>query len=177
VATPQVTCGPNTTLSNGVCEATATPQVTCGPNTTLTDGVCEAVATPQVTCGPNTTLTDGVCEAATNQIAQRVATNQIAARARTYQEGKVDMMADMVLIENNQGFFKAIGEGHVSQQNVDAYKACVRTKLSEHTAENQRAIEDGMKPSAKLEATLNATFLMGMTGVGCRTTHNLYFPQ
>jgi hypothetical protein len=172
---PQVTCGPHTTLTNGVCEAATTPQVTCGPHTTLTNGVCEAATTPQVTCGPHTTLTNGVCEV--NTMRAVASNNQISRRAGTYQEGKVDMMANMVLMDNNPGLLNAIGQGRVSQQNFDAYKACVNTKLTEHTAENQRAIQDGIKPFADLNTSLTATFLMGMTSVGCRATHNLYFPQ
>ena len=57
---PQDYCGTDTTWDGSSC-VSAGPIVTCGINTTLTSGVCEAPA--PVTCGTDTTLTNGVCVA------------------------------------------------------------------------------------------------------------------
>ncbi len=65
-----LTCGPGTVLSDGVCvleqaeQEEVTPEETpeetdmaCGPGTVLKDGACVL----DETCGPGTILTDGVC--------------------------------------------------------------------------------------------------------------------
>lgn len=135
----------------------------CGPHTTARpDGKCVPSAT---LCGAGTALRDGVCVAEVEP-------------DPGYKLGKVDAIAEAALMRDNPGLFGALQEGRVGPAEVDAYTTCVHEGLE--TLSHARVsdiLSNGLHHDADPTARLQANAVVGLSAAGCRSRHNLHFPQ